>query len=95
MSVLRSHAGWKTKQFKGMTLEQLKEKFIPVWKQWEDFVRMSSKEESERVKRQGLKINQGSSKREISKGASKGISEEELKRMMQLVHIEEVYIEAL
>nr|GEY68830.1 hypothetical protein [Tanacetum cinerariifolium] len=32
MSVLRSHAGWKTKYFRGMTLEQLKEKFIPVWK---------------------------------------------------------------
>nr|GEY57763.1 hypothetical protein [Tanacetum cinerariifolium] len=30
MSVLKSHAGWKTKHFKGMTLEQIKEKFIPV-----------------------------------------------------------------
>nr|GEX35596.1 hypothetical protein [Tanacetum cinerariifolium] len=63
VSVLRSHARWKTKHFEGMTLEQLKEKFIPVWKQWEDFVPMSSKEESERVKRQGLKIDLGSLKR--------------------------------
>nr|GEZ22096.1 hypothetical protein [Tanacetum cinerariifolium] len=55
MSVLKSHAGWKTKHFRGMTLEQIKEKFIPVWKQWEDFVHMSSKEESERVKRPGIK----------------------------------------
>nr|GEV59647.1 hypothetical protein [Tanacetum cinerariifolium] len=30
MSVLRSHAGWKTKHFRGMTLEQIKEEFIPV-----------------------------------------------------------------
>nr|GFA20260.1 hypothetical protein [Tanacetum cinerariifolium] len=30
MSVLRSHAGWKTKHFRGMTLEQIKEKLIPV-----------------------------------------------------------------
>nr|GEV97155.1 hypothetical protein [Tanacetum cinerariifolium] len=30
MSVLRSHAGWKTKHFRGMTLEEIKEKFIPV-----------------------------------------------------------------
>nr|GEZ78267.1 hypothetical protein [Tanacetum cinerariifolium] len=30
MSVLRSHARWKTKHFRGMTLEQIKEKFIPV-----------------------------------------------------------------
>nr|GEW13395.1 hypothetical protein [Tanacetum cinerariifolium] len=44
MSVLRSYAGWKTKHFRGMTLEQIKEKFIPVWKQLEDFVPMSLKE---------------------------------------------------
>nr|GEW00286.1 hypothetical protein [Tanacetum cinerariifolium] len=49
MSVLRSHAGWKTRHFRGMTLEEIKEKFIPVWKQFEDFVPMSSKEEEERL----------------------------------------------
>nr|GEY25591.1 hypothetical protein [Tanacetum cinerariifolium] len=45
MSVLKSHSGWKTKHFKGMTLDEIKEKFIPVWKQIEDFVPMGSKEE--------------------------------------------------
>nr|GEV63471.1 reverse transcriptase domain-containing protein [Tanacetum cinerariifolium] len=45
MSVLRSHARWKTRHFKGMALEEIKEKFIPVWKQLEDFMPMSSKEE--------------------------------------------------
>nr|GEX40144.1 hypothetical protein [Tanacetum cinerariifolium]GEX41888.1 hypothetical protein [Tanacetum cinerariifolium] len=30
MSVLRSHAGWKTRHFKGMTLKEIKEKFIPM-----------------------------------------------------------------
>nr|GEU44578.1 hypothetical protein [Tanacetum cinerariifolium] len=54
MSVLRSHAGWKTKHFRGMTLEQIKEKFIPVWKQFEYFVPMPSKEESERFDREDL-----------------------------------------
>nr|GEW30259.1 hypothetical protein [Tanacetum cinerariifolium] len=91
-----------------MTLEQIKEKFIPVWKQWEDFVPMYSKEESERVKRPGLKLDQVSSKRvkishtsgseplqEQQFKGSKGVSEEELKGMMQLVPLEEVYIEAL
>nr|GEV37663.1 synaptobrevin, longin-like domain protein [Tanacetum cinerariifolium] len=92
MSVLRSHARWKTKHLRGMTLEQLIEKFILVWKQWEDFVPMSSKKESERVKRQGIKIDQGSLKRVK---ISKGVSEEELKGMMQIVPLEEVYIEAL
>nr|GEX62861.1 hypothetical protein [Tanacetum cinerariifolium] len=32
MSVLRSHARWKTKHFKGMSLEEIREKFVPVWK---------------------------------------------------------------
>ncbi|GJV15005.1 hypothetical protein Tco_1360328 [Tanacetum coccineum] len=50
-SVLRSHAGWKTKDFKGMTFEQIEETFIPVWESMQDFVPMDSKEESERFKR--------------------------------------------
>nr|GFB19268.1 hypothetical protein [Tanacetum cinerariifolium] len=83
MSVLKSHVGWKTKHFRGMTLEQIKEKFIPVWKQFEDFVPMDLKEEGERVKRQGLKINQGSSKRMKT---SEDVSEEDIKEMMQLLH---------
>nr|GEW74121.1 reverse transcriptase domain-containing protein [Tanacetum cinerariifolium] len=59
---------------------------------YEDFVPMSSKEENHRVKRQGLMIDQGISKRmKISQGAFK----EEVKGMMQLVPLEEVYIEAL
>nr|GEV87779.1 hypothetical protein [Tanacetum cinerariifolium] len=108
ISVLKSHARWKTKHFKGMTLEQIKEKFILVWKQWEDFVPMSSKKESERVKRPVIKLDQGSSKRvKISHASrsepsqeqqfkgSKGVSEKEIKGMMQLVPFEEVYIEAL
>nr|GEV46101.1 reverse transcriptase domain-containing protein [Tanacetum cinerariifolium] len=33
---------------KGMTLEQIKEKFVPVWKHMQDFVPMSSKKESEK-----------------------------------------------
>nr|GEU54799.1 hypothetical protein [Tanacetum cinerariifolium] len=92
MCVLRSHAGWKTKHFRGMTLEEIKEKFIPVWKQLEDFMPMSSKEEGERIKRKGLKLDQGSAKRMKT---SEDVSEEELKEMMQLVPLEEVYVESL
>nr|GEX53362.1 putative ribonuclease H-like domain-containing protein [Tanacetum cinerariifolium] len=76
----------------GMTLEEIKEKFILVWKQLEDFVPMSSKEEGERVKRKGLKLDQGSAKRMKT---SKDVSEEDLKGMMQLVPLKEVYVEAL
>nr|GFB55204.1 hypothetical protein [Tanacetum cinerariifolium] len=68
----------ETKHFRGMTLEEIKEKFIPVWKQLEDLVPMSSKEESKIVERQG------SSKRmKTSKSASEGVSKEELKEIMQ------------
>nr|GEZ04323.1 hypothetical protein [Tanacetum cinerariifolium] len=91
MSILRSHAGWKTKHFRGI-LEEIREKFILVWKQFEDFVPMASKEEGERVKRKGLKLEQGSAKR---MKILEDVSEEDLKEMMQLVPMEEVYVEAL
>nr|GEW96238.1 hypothetical protein [Tanacetum cinerariifolium] len=89
MSLLKSHAGWKTKHFRGMKLKEIKEKFIPVWKQIEDFVPMSSKQEAKRVKRKGLRIDQGSSKRMKT---SEDEFEEDLKGMMQLVHVEEKII---
>nr|GEV77446.1 hypothetical protein [Tanacetum cinerariifolium] len=43
MSILRSNAGWKAKDFKGMTFEQIEEKFIPVWEKMQDFMPMNSK----------------------------------------------------
>nr|GEU89595.1 synaptobrevin, longin-like domain protein [Tanacetum cinerariifolium] len=63
MSVLKSHSGWKTKHFKGMSLEEIREKFIPVWKQIEDFVPVGSKEEEERFKRKGLRLERESTKK--------------------------------
>nr|GEU46991.1 hypothetical protein [Tanacetum cinerariifolium] len=68
------------------------EKIELISELFEDFVPMSSKEEIERVKRQGLKRDQGSSKR---MKVSEGVSEEELKGMMQLVPFKEVKIKAL
>nr|GEV82931.1 putative ribonuclease H-like domain-containing protein [Tanacetum cinerariifolium] len=43
------------KHFKGMSLEEIREKFIPVWKRIEDFVPMASKDKGEKVKRKGLR----------------------------------------
>nr|GEV76730.1 hypothetical protein [Tanacetum cinerariifolium] len=86
MSVLKSHSGWKTKHFKGMTLDEIREKFIPVWNQIEDFVPMGSKEEGDRFKRKGLKLEQDSAKKMKT---SEEVSEEDLKEMMQLVPVEE------
>nr|GEU67946.1 putative nuclease HARBI1 [Tanacetum cinerariifolium] len=92
MSVLKSHSGWKTKHFKGMALEEIREKFIPVWKQIEDFMPMASKEEGERFKKKGLRLEQVSAKKMKT---SEEVTEEDLKEMMQLVPVEEVYVEAL
>nr|GEX11816.1 reverse transcriptase domain-containing protein [Tanacetum cinerariifolium] len=57
-TVLKNHAGWKARHFKRMTLEEIKEKFDPVWKQWQDFIPIGSKEEAERFKRKGLRLEQ-------------------------------------
>nr|GEW93810.1 ribonuclease H-like domain-containing protein [Tanacetum cinerariifolium] len=89
MSILRSHAGWKTKHFGGMTLEEIREKFIPIWKQLEDFVPMSSTEEGKRMKRKGLKLDEGSA-RKIK--TSEDVFEENLKGIMQLVPVEEALV---
>nr|GEW94466.1 hypothetical protein [Tanacetum cinerariifolium] len=89
MSVLRSYVGWKTRHFRGMTLKEIKEKFIPVLKQFEDFVPISSKEEGERVKTNGLKLDHGSAK---TMKTSEDVSDEDLKGMMQLVPVEEAFV---
>nr|GEW52392.1 hypothetical protein [Tanacetum cinerariifolium] len=88
MSVLKSHAGWKARHFKGMTLEEIKVKFDPVWKQFQDFIPIGSKEEVERFKRKGPRLEQDSAKKVKT---SEEVSEEKLKEMMQLIPIEEVY----
>nr|GFA98382.1 hypothetical protein [Tanacetum cinerariifolium] len=75
-----------------MTLEEIREKFIPVWKQIEDFMPMALKEEGERGKRKGLKLEQKNVK---MMKTSEEVSEENLKEMMQLVLIEEIYVKAL
>nr|GEY26051.1 hypothetical protein [Tanacetum cinerariifolium] len=87
-SKILNHSGWKTKHFKGMSLEEIREKFILVWKQIEDFVPMASKEEGERFKRKGLRLEQRSPKKMKT-------TKKDLKEMMQLVPVEEVYVEAL
>nr|GEV73296.1 hypothetical protein [Tanacetum cinerariifolium] len=91
-SVLRNHVGWKAKHFKGMILEVINEKFDPVWKQIQDFIPISSKEEGERFKRKGIILEHDSAKKVKT---SEEVPEENLKEMMQLIPVEEVYIEAL
>nr|GEV23398.1 uncharacterized mitochondrial protein AtMg00810-like [Tanacetum cinerariifolium] len=47
----------------GMTLEEIKEKFDLVWKQFQDFIPLGSKEEAERFKRKGLRLEKESVKK--------------------------------
>nr|GFB89231.1 hypothetical protein [Tanacetum cinerariifolium] len=56
MAVIKSNLGWRFKDFKGMTFEEIEAKFAEVWKQVEDFIPIGSKEESERLKRKGLNL---------------------------------------
>nr|GEV28905.1 hypothetical protein [Tanacetum cinerariifolium] len=90
------------KRFQSMTFEEIKAKFVAVWKQVEDFIPMGSKEEAERLKRKGLNLEQDHVKKqntseedlEIEKSTEE-ISEEKMKEMMQLVPVEDVYVQAL
>nr|GEX81478.1 putative ribonuclease H-like domain-containing protein [Tanacetum cinerariifolium] len=96
--VLRNQARWKAKHFKGMTLEEIREKFDSVWKQIQDFVPIGSKEEVERFKWKGLRLEQESVKKlktseEVK--ITKKVPKEKLKEMMQLVPVKEMYVEAL
>nr|GFD42076.1 hypothetical protein [Tanacetum cinerariifolium] len=54
------------KDFKGMTFEEIKAKFGEVWKQVEDFIPMGSKEETERLKRKSLNLENEQVKKQKS-----------------------------
>nr|GEZ70949.1 hypothetical protein [Tanacetum cinerariifolium] len=86
----------------GMTFKEVEAKFNSVCKQMEDFIPMGSKEEDERIKRKGINLEQECAKKqkspeEITEDAKspEEVTEEKIKEMMQLVPIEEFYVEAL
>nr|GFB42411.1 hypothetical protein [Tanacetum cinerariifolium] len=54
MAVIKSYLGWRFKDFKDMSFEEIEAKFAQVWKRIEDFTPMGSKEEAEKAKRQGI-----------------------------------------
>nr|GEU46898.1 hypothetical protein [Tanacetum cinerariifolium] len=67
-------------------------------KQLQDFIPLGSKEEAERFKRKGLRLEQESVKKlktseEVKE--TEEVPEDKVKEMMQLVPIEEVYVDAL
>nr|GEZ03496.1 hypothetical protein [Tanacetum cinerariifolium] len=97
-----NNLGWKVKDFKGMTFEEIEAKFVAVWKLVKDFIPMGSKEEAERLKRKGFNLEQEKAKKQKTseevpdkEKSPEEIPEEKVKEMMQLVPIEEVYVSAL
>nr|GEU89355.1 hypothetical protein [Tanacetum cinerariifolium] len=102
MAVIRSNLGWKVKDFRGMTFKEVEAKFNSIWKQIEDFIPMSLKEETKRLKRKGLSLEQESAEKfkpsdEVPEEVKlpDEVPEEKVKEMMQLVPIKEVYVKAL
>nr|GEW45178.1 hypothetical protein [Tanacetum cinerariifolium] len=85
---------WKVKDFKGMTFEEVEAKFNSVCKQMEDFIPMGSKEEAKRIKRKGKKQKSSEEITEEAKSPEE-VTEGKIKEMMQLIPIEEVYVETL
>nr|GFA39331.1 hypothetical protein [Tanacetum cinerariifolium] len=101
-TIAKKNLGWKVKDFKGMTFEEIEAKFAAVWKLVEDFIPMVSKEEAERLKRKGFNLEQEKAKKHKTseevpdkEKSPEEILEEKAKEMMQLVPIEEVYVQAL
>nr|GEW65365.1 transposon Ty3-I Gag-Pol polyprotein [Tanacetum cinerariifolium] len=102
MDVIKSNLGWKVKDFRGTTFEEIKAKFTIVWKQLEDFIPIGSKEEAERFKRKGIRFEKESVKKlktseEVPEEVkiSDEVPEDKVKEMIQLVPIKEFYVEAL
>nr|GEZ58327.1 hypothetical protein [Tanacetum cinerariifolium] len=102
MAVIKNNLGWKVKDLKGMSFEEVEAKFKTVWKQMEDFIPMGSKEEGERIKRKGLNLEQESAKKQKTSEevpeevqSFDEVPEEKIKELIQLVPIEEVYVEVL
>nr|GFD20792.1 hypothetical protein [Tanacetum cinerariifolium] len=70
MAVIKSYLGWRFKDFKGMSFEDIEAKFTQVWKWIEDFTPIGSKEEAEREKRQGIILeNEQVKKQKLSEEA--------------------------
>ncbi|GJR13484.1 hypothetical protein Tco_0796136 [Tanacetum coccineum] len=88
LAQIKKYQAHQIKDFKGMTFEQIEEKFISVWEKIQDFVPMNSKLESERVKRPGSQLVQESSKKLKTTKASdmlKKFDREDLDRLWSLV----------
>nr|GFA15844.1 hypothetical protein [Tanacetum cinerariifolium] len=79
---------YQAQQSKPLSKKQQREFYMSI----KDFMPMASKEEGERFKRKGLRLEQECPKKIKT---SEEVSQEDFKEMMQLVPVEEVYVESL
>nr|GEU65562.1 hypothetical protein [Tanacetum cinerariifolium] len=83
---------YQAQQSKPLSKKEQREFYMSVFRSHSGWKTKHFREEVKRFKRKGLRLEQGSAKKMKT---SKKVSEEDLKEMMQLVPVEEVYIEAL
>ncbi|GJW06359.1 putative ribonuclease H-like domain-containing protein [Tanacetum coccineum] len=103
---LKNQGGYKYSHFKGMSYEDIRPILERVWDQNQSFVPKDSEIKKELMKRSGFDFQKPPAKRqkigevsmsveEQSAGKEKEVSEEEVKKLLVIVPVEEVYIEAL
>nr|GEX57783.1 retrovirus-related Pol polyprotein from transposon TNT 1-94 [Tanacetum cinerariifolium] len=85
MAVIKSNLGWKVKDFRGMTFEEIEAKFTTVWKQIENFIPMGSKEEAERFKRKGIRLGGSSASYQFFMDMLMHLDSEDLNQLWALV----------
>nr|GEZ76194.1 synaptobrevin, longin-like domain protein [Tanacetum cinerariifolium] len=102
MAIIRNNLGWKVKDFKGMSFDEVEAKFKIVWEQIEGGVSKISEGEAAWLKRKGIRSEHESAKKqktteEVPEEVKSydEIPEEKIKELIRLILIEEVYVEAL
>ncbi|GKC07961.1 hypothetical protein Tco_0999571 [Tanacetum coccineum] len=104
--IKNQEGGYSIKQLKSLSFEQVKEIFEATMRRVQSFVPMDSELEVQRLKRASQEVFKETAKRQKIEEASgsgeeqsaekeKELSEEELQKLMMIVPVEEVYVEAL
>ncbi|GJV07582.1 hypothetical protein Tco_1345238 [Tanacetum coccineum] len=105
---LKNQGGYKMKDFKGMSYDDIRPIFEKVWDQVHSFVPMDSEEEGQRLKRAGQDVEAKPAKRQRTKEVSESVqeqtnkepktnelSQEQLNQMVIIVPDEGINVEAL
>ncbi|GJY80955.1 hypothetical protein Tco_0493706 [Tanacetum coccineum] len=105
---LKNQGGYKMKDFKGMSYDDIRPIFEKVWDQIHSFVPMDSEEEVQRLKRAGQDVEAKPAKRQRTEEVSESVqeqtdeepktdelSQEQLNQMVIIVPDEGINVEAL